>query len=273
MSVAAPYLVAYSDRAWAGNLFFTLCAGVVWLTSRLVSRPGRRAEAFALGALAIAMPQLHLSTVHLVLVAGLALLAFRRRPSFKWLALGALAGALLYAPYLVHELKTDFANTSAIRAHAAGVPARSAAALGNLYLSFLGLATTDLSYLFARGYWYSFDQIAFWSGTGADAMSRVYEQAGAKPLLWLTHVGTWPSKSVPAQDPCGSRRPVFVKAAQAWPSVQSPAPPRIRCRSSCSRQPRRCSARTCSSRTGGTSCWRLRRSRRRRSWLPRSSRG
>lgn len=190
-SIGAPYLVAYSDRVWAGNLFFTLCAGVVWLTSRLISRPGRRADAFVLGALAVAMPQLHLSTAHLVLMSFVALLAFRRKPSLKWLVLGAFVGALFYVPYLVHELRTDFSNTLAIRAHAAGVPSRSATALGNLYISFLGLGTTDLSYLFGRGYWYAFDQISFWRGTGVEVMSREYELAGGRPLLWFTHVFTW----------------------------------------------------------------------------------
>lgn len=191
LSIGLPYLVAYSDRIWAGNLFFALAAAVVWLTSRLVSRPTRRAEAFALGALAVVMPQLHLSTVHLVFVAGATLLWFRKRPPLGWVALGALVGALFYIPYLVHELRTGFSNTLAIRAHAAGVPARSAAALGSLYLSFLGLATTDISYLFARGYWYGFNHFDFWRGDGARIMGEIYEQAGARPLLWLSHALTW----------------------------------------------------------------------------------
>lgn len=191
LSIGLPFLVAYSDRIWAGNLFFTLAAGIVWLTSRLVARPTRRAEAFALGALAVAMPQLHLSTVHLVLVSALALIAFRKWPSFRWLLAGAVVGALFYIPYLVHELRTDFSNTLAIRAHAASVPERNAAALGSLYLSFFGLGTTDISYLFARGYWYGFNHFDFWRGGGVNAMKQVYTQAGVAPLLWLAHGLTW----------------------------------------------------------------------------------
>ncbi|MBE2249007.1 MAG: hypothetical protein IAE78_05600 [Myxococcus sp.] len=191
LSIAMPYLVAYADRIWAGNLFFPLAALVAWLTSRLVARPTRRAEAFVLGALAVAMPQLHLSTVHLVLLAGVALLAFRVRVSFRWLVAGAVVGALFYTPYLVHELRTGFSNTLAIRAHAAGAPERTVSALGSLYASFFGLATTDLSYLFARGYWYSFNHFTFWKGNGVATMSQLYEQAGSRPVLWLSHGLTW----------------------------------------------------------------------------------
>lgn len=191
VAIAAPYLVAYSDRVWAGNLFFTLCAGTIWLVSRLVVRPSRKKETIALAALAVAMPQLHLSTAHLVLLAVVVLAVFRVRPSFKWLVLGAFVGALVYVPYLVHELRTDFSNTRAILAHAAGVPARSAIAVLNLYVSFFGLGTTDLSYLFARGYWHMFNQYEFWRGDGVAAMSKVYEQAGPKLLLWASHLVSW----------------------------------------------------------------------------------
>lgn len=191
LSIAAPWLVVYADRVWAGNLFFGLCSIVVWLTSRLVSRPTRRAEAFALGALAVAMPQLHLSTVHLVLASGAVLLVFRKKPSIRWLLVGAVVGALFYVPYLVHELRTDFSNTLAIRAHAAGAPERTASRLGSLYLSFFGQATTDLAYLFARGYWHAFNHFDFWRGDGVAMMNAIYDKAGARVLLWAVHGLSW----------------------------------------------------------------------------------
>lgn len=183
IAVASPWMVLYADRPWAGNLFFFLCAVALWASLKLVREPRARLPSFALALLLVAGPQLHLSTVHLAALSAVILLVGRARPSWRWGFAGGLLGAALYAPYLVHEVRTGFSNTRQMLIYAPGPP-WSKEGVVNLLSFFVGFNTTDVSYFVERGYWGMFDPLTFWRAGGAAQMGGFFESTGAGWACW-----------------------------------------------------------------------------------------
>jgi hypothetical protein len=189
LAVASPWTVVYADRMWAGNLFLFMCAAVTYCVVRMLRHDYSRA-ALVLGFALVAWMQIHLSTAHLWIISILPLAICRPRIRYRWLITGAILGAFTFAPYLVHELRTDFSNTRLMLQHAPGPP-RQASILGGLYLYLFGFSTTDISYLITHGYWFPFEHFAFWSHGGSARMSAFYGRLGAAPFLWVFHVVSW----------------------------------------------------------------------------------
>jgi hypothetical protein len=100
----------------------------------------------------------------------------------RWVLLGAVLAALAYLPYVLHEVRSGFANTRALAALRPPREPSLAAGLG-LLLQFFGFATTDVSVLVATGFWGGFDAFVFWRGPGPERMARFYRECGAPALL------------------------------------------------------------------------------------------
>jgi hypothetical protein len=188
-TACSPWSVAYADRAWTPNLFVPMLALVLWSAVRMGRVPGSRAAAVLTFTL-VAGFQIHLPALYLWPLAGAALAVLRPRVNRRWAAAGLLAGALAYAPYAVHELQTGFSNTRALLGQGAPgtVSLRNAAGLVYLWLS---MATTDVSFLVARGYWAGFDPVAFWAGGGLGRTASFYGGLPARTALFGVQAAGW----------------------------------------------------------------------------------
>jgi hypothetical protein len=188
-TACSPWSVAYADRAWTPDVFVPLLALVLWSVVRMGRVPESRAAAIFAFTL-VAGFQVHLPALYLWPVAAMALAVLRPRVNMRWLAAGAIAGALSYVPYAAHEIGTGFSNTRALLSQGpAGMPAlREAAGLVYLWLS---MATTDASFLVARGYWAGFDPVTFWTGGGLGRTAAFYGGITARALLFAVQAAGW----------------------------------------------------------------------------------
>lgn len=189
LSICSPWMVVYADRIWSANVLVPLGAATIYCVVRML----RRAESRAGGPLAFILAtgaQFHLSCICLWPLALVPIAAYRPRLNARWLAAGTALGILAYAPYVAHELGTAFSNTRLMLAQVPGHELH-AGSLAGLILHFLGLATTDVSFLIARGYWYGFDHVEFWKQGGVARTQEFYAAAGAAPLLWTYQVVGW----------------------------------------------------------------------------------
>ena len=98
-TACSPWSVAYADRAWTPNIFVPMLAVVLWSAVRMGRVPESRAAAILAFTL-VAGFQVHLPALYLWPVAAVALAVLRPRINRRWLAAGALAAALTYAPYV-----------------------------------------------------------------------------------------------------------------------------------------------------------------------------
>ena len=188
--LASPWWVVYSNSTWPSYVVTGTAACFVAALWRVASTDRSRAMG-PLAFILVAGFQIHLSLLHLWPLAAAALLVSpRRRFNVRWLLGGALVAVACYAPYVVSELRTHFANTRLLLAKSQGGP-REARALLDLYLYFLGFATTDISFLWQHGFWIPFEPVAFWGGAGVRQTTGFFEDAGAPAFLWGMHVASW----------------------------------------------------------------------------------
>lgn len=147
---------------------------------------------FAQGALAFLLVigfQVHLSLLHYWLITLVTVALWRPRVT-RPLLIGLALGMLCYLPYLVHELQNGFSNTVAIAQRSQGNP-RSLYVLQGLLLYFLGFTTTDVSYLWNQGFWFTFDLARFWRGSGIQQTQLFFARTGWAPLCWTMLVASW----------------------------------------------------------------------------------
>ncbi|MBI4821571.1 MAG: hypothetical protein HY791_35245 [Deltaproteobacteria bacterium] len=151
----APWDVLYGDRIWGSSLAPIL--GSLALYGLIDRRPVWQAIAIAC---ALCLPQLHLSApVVWVALGAWALLQPKSDATPRWspraLAIGALVTVISYAPAIVSELHTGFANSRAILTHAGGNASPEARSLVPLQtFAYAALyASSEIGYHFARGYW------------------------------------------------------------------------------------------------------------------------
>src|SRR5262249_50115287 len=76
-----------------------------------VVRTERSPHIFWVGLLLLAMPQFHMSGLGLWPAVAVVLALCPVRLNLRWLTSGLIAGALLYAPYLIGELDHGWQNT------------------------------------------------------------------------------------------------------------------------------------------------------------------
>jgi hypothetical protein len=188
-SVCSPWSVVAADRAWTPNLFVPMCAVVLWSAVRMGRVPESRAAA-ALAFTLLAGFQIHLPALYLWPLALTALAVLRPRINVRWLAAGALAGLVSYAPYLAHELATGFENTRLLVTRGAAGTLSLGAAAGLVYL-WLSMATTDVSFLVAQGYWGGFEAAAFWAQGGLARTAAFYGSGHAAALLFAVQAAGW----------------------------------------------------------------------------------
>jgi hypothetical protein len=188
-TACSPWSVVYADRAWTPDVFVPMLALVLWSAVRMGRVPESRAAA-ALAFTLLAGFQVHLPALYLWPIAAVALAVLRPRINRRWLAAGALAGALTYVPYAVHEIGTGFWNTRALLSQGptGALGLREAAGLVYLWLS---MATTDASFLVARGYWSGFDPVAFWTAGGLGRTAALYGGLPARALLFAVQAVGW----------------------------------------------------------------------------------
>jgi hypothetical protein len=188
-TACSPWSVVYADRAWTPDIFVPMLALVLWSAVRMGRVPHSRAAA-VLAFTLVAGFQVHLPALYLWPLAGVALAVLRPRLNRRWLAAGALAGLLSYVPYAVGEMATGFANTRALLGQGPAGTLGMREALGLVYL-WLSMATTDASFLVAKGYWSGFDPIAFWTGDGPTRTASFYGGSGARALLFAVQAMGW----------------------------------------------------------------------------------
>jgi len=188
-SVCSPWSVVAADRAWTPNLFVPMCAVVLWSAVRMARVPESRAAA-ALAFTLLAGFQIHLPALYLWPLALTALAVLRPRVNVPWLVAGILAGVLSYAPYVAHEVATGFANTRLLVTRGPAGTLSLGAAAGLVYL-WLSMATTDVSFLVAQGYWGGFDAAAFWAHGGLDRTAAFYGSVHAAALLFAVQAAGW----------------------------------------------------------------------------------
>jgi len=186
----SPWWIVYTNSAWPGYLFPSLCALFILCLVSIAEHPnsGRVARA-GLAMLLVISFQIHLSLLHYLLISLVTLSIWRPRLGRAFL-IGGVVGALCYVPYLVDEIRRGFANTIAI-VHRSQGGARSAAGLAGLLFDFAAFSTTDVSYLWNQGFWYPFDPLAFWRGPGVTATAGFLRRAGAAPIGWAALFASW----------------------------------------------------------------------------------
>lgn len=186
----SPWWIVYSNSTWPSYVVTGTAACFVAALWRVAAYPRSR----AIGPLAfilVAGFQLHLSLLHFwPLTLAVLLVTRQRRFNLRWLLAGTLLAVACYVPYVVSEARTHFANTRLLLTKSQGGP-REARALLELYLYFLGFPTTDISYLWQRGFWQPFDALKFWGGAGVSQTTAFFRDVGATTFLWVVHVLGW----------------------------------------------------------------------------------
>jgi hypothetical protein len=188
LGAVSPWWIVSTNSSWPPYFFPILCTLVLLGLPSLAHRPRPLAQA-ALAFLLIFGFQMHLSLVHYWLLALVTAAIWRPRLT-RGLLIGAVLGCLCYVPYLVHEVRTGFANTHAI-AHGSQGGTRSWDVLEGLGLYFLGFTTTDLAYWWRQGFWHPFDPARFWRWDGAAATGAFFAAQGLAPVAWAALVASW----------------------------------------------------------------------------------
>jgi hypothetical protein len=163
----APWDVLYADRIWLSNV--APVVGTIAIGSAILSSSSTKAQAILLAS-CLVLPQFHMSAPIAWCVCAVILLL---RPPEKWslraLGAGVLAAVIAYAPPLWLELTQGLPNTRRILAQAGGNEslANLARTPAKVFSSALIFGSSDISYHFARGYWFGFDDIhRYWSIAG-----------------------------------------------------------------------------------------------------------
>ncbi len=126
----APWAVFWSQLIWNQTMvppFATLALGGLLLYLADRPRPLYLIGSFAAAA---AMTQVHPGSAIQLLTMGLALLLFRQRVRWRDVVIGAAVFALLYAPYLIYQIGTGWADFRAIGGVAGQEATFSGAAVG-----------------------------------------------------------------------------------------------------------------------------------------------
>ena len=190
LASVSPWWVVYTNAAWPGYLFPTLCALVLLCLTAMVERPeASRGARAGLAFLLVIGFQVHLSLLHYWLMA-LVILAIWRPRVGRAALVGAAVGVACYLPYLIDEIRHGFANTLAIAQRSQG-GARSWNILAGLLFDFGAFSTTDVSYLWNQGFWHPFDPLAFWRGPGLTATAGFFAPVGAAPIAWAALLASW----------------------------------------------------------------------------------
>jgi hypothetical protein len=168
--VFTPASFFYSDRIWNSNLVLPLTALVLWGLVDAVQRPRSARIGWTVFALVL-YPQFHLSVVLLVPVVAAVWAVHRPRLNGRAALWGLAGGLALYIPYLVHELRTGFANTRLVGA-AMGAAGDALTEAVRGALGFLLLPTAEVSYFAARGYWFDHHVLRWYGpeGPGVDGL-------------------------------------------------------------------------------------------------------
>jgi hypothetical protein len=113
-AMLAPGHVLLCRRLWGHALIPALSSGTLLLVWHAAY--GRRKHlCWVLLPVLIALAQqVHFSGALLLFNAVAGCLALRARPAWKWLLPGCAVAALTYAPYLIHETRTGFADVGAV---------------------------------------------------------------------------------------------------------------------------------------------------------------
>lgn len=177
----APWDVLYGDRYWPSNLTPIIATLALYLTATASQRPNRLGGA---AALAVFLPQLHLSVPSLWVAMGV-VFVLRPPPKFPWRAVsvGVLLGALSYLPYLSYEVPHDFANTKLLFQNAQGkvAPGEAWTLPVKVLLTAVLYGSAEISYHLQRGYW-------AWAG-GFDEVQAYLSAAGWQANLQRS--GPW----------------------------------------------------------------------------------
>jgi 4-amino-4-deoxy-L-arabinose transferase-like glycosyltransferase len=105
----APWAVIYSRKIWHTTLLPPLILPYV-VTGWLAFVRGRRWALVAHGLALALLVQAHFAALPFVLLTGLWALVFRRRLDWRIVPLAALAAALTFVPYFVHDARQDWRN-------------------------------------------------------------------------------------------------------------------------------------------------------------------
>ncbi len=188
MAAFNPFPMFHSDRIWNPNLLLPIGYLFLFLLARTVRGQGRR-PLFWLAALLVFAPQIHLSCAHIVLLAGLVLLAARPQ-GLRWqhLLAGAALGAATYLPYLVVDAMQGFENTRALTGNIAKTTAPAIESLRAVYYMVL-FAGGDMTYFVAHGAASPMTEWGFWRGDGPARMAAFLgwpRAGGVLPAVGIT---------------------------------------------------------------------------------------
>lgn len=155
VAATSPWTILYADRIWNSNVAPWLGLLGLYAVWRTRERDRSWWAATAVVAMGV-LPQFHLSSPILWAVVLVQLALWRPRLRWAAVGVGVAVTLLLYAPYIVHELKTGWSNAKAILADAGGKEhGLGQAARGAWYVALFG--TGDASYHFHTGYWKPYD--------------------------------------------------------------------------------------------------------------------
>jgi hypothetical protein len=150
MMACAPWSTLYADRLWNPNVVGLFVALAFWAACRAREEPRLGHVVTLIVSMAAAL-QLHMSAPMFWVALVPIWLPGVRKWRWYWPVIGTALGALLYAPMLVHELRTHWSNTLAFLHEASSTSS-------NDYLRVplwaFRLLTLDISYLQLKGYWY-----------------------------------------------------------------------------------------------------------------------
>jgi hypothetical protein len=190
----SPWSFFYSDRIWNSNLVLPLSALFLWAGYHVLDTPRSPRLFWAVFALVV-FPQFHLSVL-LPAAVGLLLLIIYR-PALRWRSglYGLIAGLIFYAPYLVAEVRSGFANTRLLFSGTSGGGEGPREALRAL-VGFVSLPSTEASYFVARGFWFPHDVFAYYKG--GPGLSELFTFLGGGAVGALLIAGTLLSLAVVA---------------------------------------------------------------------------
>ncbi len=190
LAAVSPALVTFTDRVWPADIFPPFAFLTLYALVRVLSQPRSRFVALLPFSLLV-VTQAHIAFVCLAGVVAAALLVYRPRLNVPAVLAGTAFGILFYVPYLVHELSNGFANTRAL-ASGGAAGHRDLTTLLGLFAQFFAFATTDASYLAAKGHFGGFDPFAFWGQGGVEALHSFWGGSiPASALLLLLEAAGW----------------------------------------------------------------------------------
>jgi hypothetical protein len=149
LMACSPWSTLYADRIWNANVTGIFVALAFWAACRLRSKPSAGALVLLFASAAV-IPQIHMSAP-MVWVALLPIaLPTARRWRWWWPLAGLAVVVLLYAPMLVSELRTHWAN---VRTFLAENAANGSDDYKRVPAWAFRLLTLDVSYQQLHSYW------------------------------------------------------------------------------------------------------------------------